>query len=561
MCGIFALLNNEQTFSHDEIFKEFMKGKSRGPDNSVIWKERVGFLFGFHRLSINGLDNKSNQPFEINNIVMICNGEIYNYKELFKMMDITPETNSDCEIIIHLYLKYGIEQTLKMLDGVFAFILIDLRVENPECLCYVARDPYGVRPLYLLSNGNKDSFIGMASEIKSLSHFHNECNRELGNTTHTIQHFPPGHYSVYSQSYKVMSKWNLQEQNRYHTTGFHSILNDNVPIFNNKQAIYSAIQYFLKSAVHKRCANTDRQVGCLLSGGLDSSIVCALANEYFKMNNYPKLRTFSIGLEGSEDLIMAKKVAEYIGSDHTQVIVTEKDFTDNIENVIRAVETYDTTTIRASIGNYLIGKYISENTDITVVLNGDGADELCGGYLYMHETPDNITYDHETHKLLNQIHAFDVLRSDKCISSHGLEPRTPFLDREWTQFYLSIPLHIRNHCNDKNIEKYLIRWAFSKTDLLPDKILLRQKEAFSDGVSKQKKSLFKILQSHITNIDFSYKPSNHHFLPETLEQKYYKSVFDNLYPNCDNIIPRYWMPNFIEASDPSARTLELYSNK
>jgi asparagine synthase (glutamine-hydrolysing) len=256
---------------------------------------------------------------------------------------------------------------------------------------------------------------------------------------------------------------------------------------------------------------------------------------------------------------MARQVAEHIKSNHTEVIITEKDFIDNIENVIHAIESYDTTTVRASIGNYLVGKYIRENTDIKVVLNGDGSDELCGGYLYMHEAPSNLAFDHETHNLLDEIHAFDVLRSDKCISSHGLEPRTPFLDREWVQFYLSLPIHLRNHQNGLRMEKYLLRKSFEKSELIPKHILWRSKEAFSDGVSLQQRSLYQIIQDHVETIDFQYEEIPHRFLPSTREQKYYKYLFDKYYPNCEGLIPRYWMPRFIDATDSSARTLSIYN--
>lgn len=553
MCGIFTVLNNDSRFSQEILNRSFIQGTSRGPDDSVLHEELLQLILGFHRLSINGLDEKSNQPIQINDIILICNGEIYNHRELRDMENIIPNTNSDCEIIIHLYRKYGIEQCLRLLDGVFAFILLDLS-NNLTPQIIIARDPFGVRPLYQLTNSNgPNEFRAFSSEAKSLTCFH----KELGNS-YTLSHFPPGHYAIYNND-NISNKWKFSMIRQYHTTGFHSILNDVNPITKNLELVHNNIRFYLSNAVFKRCSNSDRPIGCLLSGGLDSSLVSALANEYCMKRGMKPIRTFAIGIKDSNDLLMARQVAEHIKSNHTEVIITEKDFIDNIENVIHAIESYDTTTVRASIGNYLVGKYIRENTDIKVVLNGDGSDELCGGYLYMHEAPSNLAFDHETHNLLDEIHAFDVLRSDKCISSHGLEPRTPFLDREWVQFYLSLPIHLRNHQNGLRMEKYLLRKSFEKSELLPKHILWRSKEAFSDGVSLQQRSLYQIIQDHVETIDFQYEEIPHRFLPSTREQKYYKYLFDKYYPNCEGLIPRYWMPRFIDATDSSARTLSIYN--
>lgn len=567
MCGIFTILNNDSRFHQDEITANFSKGVSRGPDNSVLHEELLQFILGFHRLSINGLDEISNQPIQIDNILLICNGEIYNHRELRESENITPTTNSDCEIIIHLYCKYGIEQCLRLLDGVFAFILVDLStIVTPKII--IARDPFGVRPLYQITTpttkGGLDDFCAFSSEAKTLSYFHQKLSKD-----YTLSHFSPGHYAIYNldnrhennsnNSNNSNNHWELTTMKRYHTTGFHSILNDVNPITKNLELVHNNIRYFLSNAVYKRCSNSDRSVGCLLSGGLDSSLVSALANDYCLKRGMKPIRTFAIGIKDSNDLLMARQVAKHIKSNHTEVIITEKDFVDNIENVIHAIESYDTTTVRASIGNYLVGKYIRENTDIKVVLNGDGSDELCGGYLYMHQAPSNMAFDHETHNLLDEIHAFDVLRSDKCISSHGLEPRTPFLDREWVQFYLSLPIHLRNHQNGLRMEKYLLRKSFEKSGLLPEHVLWRSKEAFSDGVSLQQRSLYEIIQEHVETIDFQYQETPHSFLPSTREQKYYKYLFDKYYPNCEGLIPRYWMPRFIDATDSSARTLSIYN--
>jgi asparagine synthase (glutamine-hydrolysing) len=327
--------------------------------------------------------------------------------------------------------------------------------------------------------------------------------------------------------------------------------------------IYQGIQYYLMNAVKKRYLNTERNVACLLSGGLDSSLITALVNEENKKANLLSgkttlLETYSIGLIGSDDLLNARVVAKYLNTNHTEIIITEKDICDIIPEVIYNIESYDTTTIRASICNYLLGQYIKKNSEAKVIFNGDGSDELCGGYLYMDYCPDPIEFDKETRRLLNDIHKYDVLRSDKCISSHGLEPRTPFLDKAFVDFYLSIPCELRFNYH-KRIEKYLLREAFSnsqfvnsfKQNLLPDKILWRKKEAFSDGVSKQSRSLFVILQEFISS-KYNSQPSIE------LEKKFYKEIFDESYKNT-NILSYLWLPKYKLSNDPSARTLQNYT--
>jgi len=316
----------------------------------------------------------------------------------------------------------------------------------------------------------------------------------------------------------------------------------------------------LAASVKKRVLVTDRPIACLLSGGLDSSLITALVSLELKNKNPDtKLNTFSIGFLGSEDLRHAKIVADYIGTNHTEIIIDEEKFFNTIPIVIKAIESYDTTTVRASVGNYLLGEYISKNIDAKVIFNGDGSDELCGGYLYMNLAGDSIEFDKETRRLLKDIHLFDVLRSDKCISSHGLEPRTPFLDRSFVNYYLSIHPSIRFHTQHSQIEKYLLRSAFSidmfGKKLLPDEILWRKKEAFSDGMNKQK-SLSSIIEDNIRVLPDLEKINIVN--ADTLEKKYYRYLFDIFYPNCSNIIPYFWMPKYTKATDPSAKTLDIY---
>ena len=602
MCGIFVMLNNTGTYSQPMIKSCFEKGGNRGPEYSVlkqVHNNEQKIVFGFHRLAINGLNAAANQPLKIGNITLICNGEIYNYKHLFQLLNIKPHTDSDCEIIIHLYKQHGIAYTLQLLDGVFAFALYDHDTES----VFLARDPYGVRPLYAMlpvtstnksltsvsTNITNEPIIAFASEIKMLNGLfnaygsntqliYNELGHHLGNyhSPYKIVHFNPGTYMSYripsssipSSSISNKKIWiPYMVSTKYHTFNFHSPY----PKIDDKINIMKNIYQYLNQAVKKRViGTTDRPIACLLSGGLDSSLIAALVSKYYTTNEQ-QLETYSIGMEGSEDLFFAQKVAEHIGSKHTSVIVSEDDFFNAIPDVICAIESYDTTTVRASVGNYLLGKYIAQHSSAKVIFNGDGSDELTGGYLYFQEVPNNLEFDKECKRLLTDLHAFDVLRSDKCISSHGLEPRTPFLDREWVDYYLSIPPSIRNHAHDKNNkeqEKYLLRRAFSTFEptLLPVAVLWRRKEAFSDGVSGKHKSWFEIIQDRldcadevanipVANIHNTY---NFHNIPQTKEQKYYRDIYDAIYPNTSNVVPYFWMPRYVDAIDASARTLKLY---
>jgi asparagine synthase (glutamine-hydrolysing) len=382
------------------------------------------------------------------------------------------------------------------------------------------------------------------------------ASMQFMNTTN-LKHFKPGTYMeiIGGINYYISS------HDSYINPDTRLIVSDNIDYLYN---IYS----LLCKAVIKRVENTERPIACLLSGGLDSSLVAAIAARYLKEKGTGAiLETYSIGLEGSEDLKYAAMVAEHIKSKHTQIICSEDDFINSIPDVIKDIESYDTTTVRASVGNWNIGKYIKQHSEARVILNGDGADELMGGYLYFHACPSPSEFTHECERLLKNIHQFDVLRSDKSIASHGLEPRTPYLDIDFTNYYLRIPKNTRCHTAQKGIgeqrsnrvEKYLIREAFSviSPDLLPHDILFRKKEAFSDGVSSLNHSWYQIIQEKMNDVvmsneTYSFNP------PTTKEQTYYRNIFEEYYPDCAQVIPYFWMPKFVNATDASARTLNIY---
>lgn len=555
MCGIFALLNHASVIDDDFIERAFENGQSRGPEFSTMEKVSIDALFGFHRLAINGINVNSNQPLHFENIVLIANGEIYNYKELYEMLKIKPTTDSDCEVIIHCYLRFGIEYTLQLLDGVFAFVLLDNEPENTKM--YVARDPYGVRPLYTMY-GEWFQMYGFASTMSMLQPMANLHSLK-------INHFQPGSYSVYELPQTSSPQWKFAYNVKYSQMTFSRISNCE----SDYNSIMKNIRSLLTQAVYKRCSTSDRPIACLLSGGLDSSLIASLVSRYHKEHGLPPIETYSIGLEGSEDIKYAKQVALFLDTRHTSVIMTKDEFVNAIPEVIKNIESYDTTTVRASIGNYLLAKFISKHSEAKVIFSGEGADELAGGYLYMGQAPDAIEFDHECKRLLNDIYMFDVTRCDKSISSNGLEPRTPFLDRAFTQYYLSIPMNTRYRGGGddffsyyKMCEKYLIRASFdpkfSNDEYLPDEILWRTKEAFSDGVSSQKESAFEILHKCVDSMALENMVYEHN-APVTNEQKYYRQLFESNFPSQGHIIPYFWMPRFIEADDPSARTLKIYA--
>ena len=560
MCGIFGLLNKSTYLTPKFINDAFMNGKNRGPETSKYTFINSHTEFGFHRLAINGLNEESNQPMEQNDCILICNGEIYNYDVIYKNEGFTAKTRSDCEIIIHLYKKYGIRKTLEILNGEFAFVLYDKEANK----MYVARDPHGVRALYggyeprTSDIGNKFGSIMFASELKMLFPFY-QVNREIH-----IEQFYPGTFTTLEyindsekSGWQIVTKAEKYYQRKRHWEAGWSISDD------IEETILKTINNTLNECVKRRVTTSERQIACLLSGGLDSSLVTALVAKYYGAEN---LETYSIGMPGSEDAKYAKKVAEHLGTKHTEIVLSENDFFEAIPDVIRTIESYDTTTIRASTGNYLVSKYISENSNAKVIFNGDGSDEVCGGYMYFHKAPNAETFDQECHNLLDNIYTFDVLRSDKSISSNGLEPRTPFLDKEFVDMYLSIPVKYRYHAGNGQCEKYLLRKAFDNDNLLPKEVLWRTKEAFSDGVSSHKKSWFEIINDKITEKygEHFNKVSirdNLHNSPKTPEQRFYRDIFEKNYSNMGHLLPFFWMPKYVKATDSSARTLSEYSKE
>lgn len=557
MCGIFCYLG--VTIDSLKLQNEYMKTYGRGPDSNVMKQITNNLVFGFHRLSIMDTSFKGDQPLyhPTKPYVLICNGEIYNYQELKEKYNIQTYSNSDCEVILYLYDKFGIEKTLQLLDSeAYAFCLYDGLLGK----LIVSRDRFGVRPLFISKLHNGEYMF--CSEMKSL--------QEFINTEDEIEQFQPGSYRMFNlkNNYSFWSNMSLIPSSIIETSkdsGYIYYYKKQYRISNkyNEDLILENIRNIFTQAVKKRLMS-DRPIGCLLSGGLDSSLVSSIVAREFKNTGKGQLETFAIGIKGATDLVYAKQVAEFIGSKHHSIELEEKDFLDAIPNVIKAIESYDTTTVRASTGNYLIGKYIKENTDITVVFNGDGSDEQ-SGYIYLSKAPDKESFHNECVKLLSEIHFFDVLRSDRSLSTDwSLETRSPFLDTDFVNYYMSIPTELKMY-HDR-IEKYLLRKAFDTENLLPTEVLWRRKEAFSDGCSSNQRSWHKIIQEHVDSqiTDKEYlenKDKYTHNTPELKESYYYRKLFEEYYPNMDKLIPHFWLPKWNgNQIDPSARELNVYQD-
>lgn len=536
MCGLFAFFSRGE-INKEKLMIEANKISHRGPDSTTALSVDKGFVV-FHRLSINDLSSNGDQPFVYDNAILLCNGEIYNYRKLKLKYGIETKSGSDCEIILHLYKKIGIEATLKELDGYFAFIIIDYSAGSGAGggVVHICRDRLGVRSLFI---GKNSYSISIASEMKAIH-----------SLSYDIDQVPPASYQTWD-----LSTLTLLKSNKYYELPI-------VQYFSVNGSESKYIRDYLELAVVKRLM-TDRPFGCLLSGGLDSSLIVSILSKILAKDN-KRLETFSIGMVGSTDIEYARIVAKHCNTIHHEVIVTKEQMLSSIPKVIEQIESYDTTSVRASTPMYLLCKYIKENTDIKVIFSGEGSDEVLGGYLYFHKSPDSESFKEENYRLLSDIHFFDCLRADKCISAHGLEGRFPFLDVDFVNYCMSIDSKLKMPTNNR-IEKYLLRIAFSTGDYLPDEVLWRVKEAFSDGVSKQDNSWYKIIQDHLEGEEAEEAGEAgaedeiyEHCQPVLKESFYYRRIYDKIYPRREKLIPYYWLPKWSSnEKDPSARELKF----
>ncbi|WP_462345927.1 asparagine synthase B [Coprobacter fastidiosus] len=548
MCGIVAVLDiasGDVTKLRSQVLKMSDKLRHRGPDWSGIYTGEKAIL-AHERLSI--VDPQSGgQPLKSKDgkIILTVNGEIYNHLAIREQLkgEYEFQTGSDCEVILALYRKKGIH-FLEDLNGIFAFVLYD--EEKDEYL--VARDPIGVIPLYI--GTDNAGHIMVASELKALE----------GYAVH-YEPFLPGHY--YYSKEKKQVRWYVRDW-----MGYDAVKDNPVDISDLKRSLEAAVQRQLMS---------DVPYGVLLSGGLDSSIISAIAKKYAakRIENdsktdawWPQLHSFAVGLKGAPDLKAAKKVADYIGTVHHEINYTVQEGLDAIRNVIYYIETYDVTTVRASTPMYLLARVI-KSMGIKMVLSGEGADEVFGGYLYFHKAPDAKAFHEETVRKISKLYLYDCLRANKSLSAWGVEGRVPFLDKE----FLDVAMRLNPEAKmspGKVIEKKILREAFS--DMLPDEVVWRQKEQFSDGVGYSWIDSLKQLTSNLVS-DEEMAHASEKFpvqTPMNKEEYYYRSVFEELFPSrsaaltvpsvpsvaCSTAEALAWDEAFRNLNDPSGRAVK-----
>jgi asparagine synthase (glutamine-hydrolysing) len=519
MCGI-TLCISDVSWDASGIVNRVLGMTARGPDKTITKNFIIGskrFDFIFHRLRIQG--SNETRFIENDDYILLCNGEVYPHGEF--AIKYPPHSclpgESDCEWILHEYTTNGLDAIQELLrNSEYALLIVNKKSGN----VLIARDRFGIRPLYEFTHVHAKIW---ASEMKYVN-----------DTVFACSQVSPDSWFIYNPYISSINE-------------VQSINNNEPYVLSSDDIIIDGLYNSLMSAVSDRLMYTDAEVGYLLSGGMDSSIICALAQ---KMSSKP-IRTFSIGMdENATDVIAAITVAKFIGSDHTTVILPKEHFLMAIPEVIRIIESWDVTTVRASTGMYLIAKYIAENTNIKVLMTGEGSDELFGSYRYFINSPSPQEHYVETRRLLDDIHFFDVLRCDRTISNNGLEARVPFLDSRVVNF-----VHSHYSHNDYKIRDGLMKWHLrqvAKTfNLLPEEIYNRPKEAFSDGVSKQDESWHSILtEAHKTiDVDISLAP--------TQEGCVYKQIFSNHHgKERMALIPYQWLPKWCgDEKDPSARNL------
>ena len=545
MCGIIGLFNihNEQAM-RTEALKMAGKIRHRGPDWSGSYSDEYCVLM-HERLSIVDVEHGAQPLYDTKTKrVLAVNGEIYNHKELEKKLSNSHDfqTNSDCEVLLYLYDEFGAD-FLNEIDGIFAFSLYDPNTKD----YFVARDHIGIIPLYIGWDENGVTYV--ASEMKSIESY---CEK--------LQEFPPGNYYKNGE----FTQW-------YQPNWVNEIPTDAVSLPKLKKA--------LEDSVHKQLM-CDVPYGVLISGGLDSSVIAAIAAKYSKKRVesgdaeeawWPRLHSFAIGLDGSPDLKAAKIVADAIGTVHHECKYTIQEGLDALRDVIYHLETYDVTTIRAATPMYLMARKI-KSMGIKMVLSGEGADEVFGGYLYFHMAPNKEELHHETVRKLQKLSKYDCLRANKSMAAWGIEARVPFLGKEFLEYAMNID-PADKMCSDGKAEKYVLRKAFE--GIIPDEVLWRQKEQFSDGVgynwidSLKANADEKVSDDNLANAKrkFPIQP------PTTKEGYYYREIFDEMYPSneaaltveagpsiaCSSPVAFRWSKEFEKMDDPSGRAVAVHS--
>lgn len=523
MCCVMGYAGHDLT--REQFTAYLLRTASRGPDDHRVLETEFGFL-GFGRLAIMGVTPEGMQPFERDGSLVVCNGELYGFRPVRAQLEAegyTFQSDSDCEIILPLYEKYGLDM-FRHLDAEFAMVLYDARKK----WIIAARDPIGIRPLFY---GYSDSgAIAFASEAKNLVGL---CKK--------IYPFPIGSYYCNGRFVRYCDIADTPAYNR-----------DDMP------TILQNIREKLIAGVEKRL-DADTPVGFLLSGGLDSSLVCAIAAKKLRK----PIRTFAIGMSGDAiDLKYARQTAEYLGADHTDVIIDKDTVLNSLEEVVAMLGTWDITTIRASVGMYLVCKYIHQHTDIRVLLTGEISDELFG-YKYTDFAPSAAAFQAESQKRVRELYMYDVLRADRSISVNSLEARVPFGDLDFVKYVMSIDPARKLNTYGKG--KYLLRKAF-EGDWLPENILWREKAAFSDAVGHSMVDILKeYAEEKYTDREFAERAGRYTYCrPFTKESLLYRELFEKYYPGQAGMIVDFWMPNKAwpgcDVDDPSARVLKNYGD-
>jgi asparagine synthase (glutamine-hydrolysing) len=667
MCGIngFVARKKLTTQQKIDVVEAFENSSKRGRDNTVSYT-KPNFNMTFSRLAIHDKTNGGNQPFIVEDskraIYVVANGEIYNYKHIISKYKLQPKSNSDCEIIPLLYSHFRIMEMTpelcffefsKLFNCELSFALYEECLITKKLDVYFYTDHCSIRPLFYA--WNKD-FIFFGSTLQSMPYFvtnnYNSNGMNESETKLSVEEFMElNNYSIsridtgtfvsfknvlsetitdpmickYFNCYEIKSYIGLESKELIELLNFsetHSNISKQIklPTQNNYpelslaksidvilDSIYSLIE---KSVIERLSTSfgTDA-IGALLSGGVDSSIVCSIASKYLAKSGH-KLHTFCIGMEGSKDIAYAKQVAEFIGSEHTSIELSEQEFLSVIPEVVRCIDSYDITSVRASVGQYLSARYISKNhPNIKILLCGDGADEVFFSYLYCLKAPTPTDYHFETCKLIDEIHHFDGRRADRCISNFNIEARFPFLSKNLIEYVLSLLPELRmpridtdTGCDHK-WEKWILRKSAERHNLLPKSVLWRIKTAFSDGVSSNKKLWYKVVQDHIDSIVFDQEfketletyeqtrqvefkkmvmnslvkeyepyvinyyikmlvPMIYHIPPKTKEAYYYRKLYNSFFGNTyrtAKLLPKLWLPNWSNGLyEPSATALDVF---
>lgn len=569
MCGIFSYIQiKSKNLVLVKLFHDFMQLKHRGPDSSHF-DIYNNVIIGFHRLAIIGDSFSGNQPFILNDdnktIIFIANAEIYNYKKLINKYNLLSDVKSDCFVIPQIYmnmLKNGKEDNFNRfikddVNGEFSFILYEFDYLKNLKKVIVSRDPVGVRPLYYSPNRN-DALL-FTSEIKAALSFDGD-----------LKEFPPGHIFTYT-----FDELNNISCDKYNYSSIYDVIAKSLP----ENDYLKMVQKAVLNSVHRRL-NLDKPFAFLLSGGVDSSLVAALSAKYLgRPGPSVPIPTFCCSLKGEDgkgvgtDLRYARMVADHIGSNHTEVLFSPEEGLAAIPDVIRTIESWDVTTIRASVVQYMVCKYIGQNTDCKIVFVGEGVDEVASSYLFNWYAPNGDALDKCSKEYVKNIHYYDVKRADRCISRWGLEGRVPLLDPEFIKAYWEIPAEQRMPTY-KNMEKWVLRKAFDGTNILPNKVLWRTKEAQSDACSSKDKSWYSIIQEYVEAVisdeEMATTATKYPYCtPQTKEAFYYRKIFCSVFgEKRQEIIPGFWQPKWnkqgqevTEYIDPSARILSVYNEK